>query len=76
MASLVEELLVGMKKEDLSQNDTTYSTDANEKFVNGMNRYYDIMTQMGKFEGRFKGKTFEEAEKMLFDYEVMKKARQ
>ncbi|MEG2427607.1 MAG: ABC transporter substrate-binding protein [Clostridium sp.] len=66
---------VGMKAEDLSGNDTTYTTTADEKFITGMNKYYDVMTEMGKFEGRFSGKTYSEIEKMLFDFDVMKNAK-
>lgn len=66
---------VGMEKEALADNDTTYTTDANEKFINGMKKYYAVMTQMGKFEGRFKGKSYDEVEKMLFDFDIMKEVR-
>ncbi|MEG3007259.1 MAG: ABC transporter substrate-binding protein, partial [Oscillospiraceae bacterium] len=65
---------VGMEKELLMQNDTTYTTNPDEKFNSGMKRYYEIMTQMGKFEGRFVGKSFEEVQAMLFDFSLINAA--
>ena len=40
-----------------------------------MKKYYEVMTQMGKFEGRFVGKTYEEVEAMLFDFSIMREAQ-
>lgn len=66
---------VGMEKDVLMQNDTVYITEPNEKFTNGMARYYEIMTAMGKFEGRFKGLSFEEVQKMLFNFSYINETK-
>lgn len=59
---------VGLDVEILKQNDTTYSTEPTEQFKNGMSTYFDAMTNMGKFTGRFAGKTFDEVKDLAFDF--------
>lgn len=59
---------LGLEKEVLLKNDTTYSTEINEKFINGMRLYYEAMTEMGKFTGEFSGKEFDEIKDKVFDF--------
>lgn len=59
---------VGLDREILLNNDTTYSTEISENFKNGMQIYYEAMTEMGKFSGRFAGKEFNEIKDSVFDF--------
>jgi NitT/TauT family transport system substrate-binding protein len=59
---------MGLEKEVLLNNDTTYSTEINENFINGMRIYYEAMTEMGKFSGKFLGKDFDEIKDRVFDF--------
>lgn len=59
---------VGLDKEVLRSNDTTYSTEITEHFQYGMRVYYEAMTEMGKFSGEFSGKEFDEIKDMVFDF--------
>ena len=58
---------VGLDKEVLMKNDTTYGVEISDKFINGMEKYYEVMTDMDKFTGRLENKTFDEAMDLLFD---------
>lgn len=59
---------VGIDKEVLMKNDTVYSTDVTDRFVNGMEYYSDFLNEMGKFTGTLKGKSFEEIQDEVFNY--------
>lgn len=64
---------VGLDREILLNNDTTYSTEINDNFKNGMEVYYEAMTEMNKFSGVFAGKKFSEIEDSIFDFSFMEK---
>ncbi len=64
---------LGLEKDILMKNDTTYSTKVNDNFTNGMKTYYDAMTEMGKFTGRFKDKSFDEVKDEIFDFSYVEK---
>lgn len=59
---------MGLDKEVLLNNDTTYSTEISENFKNGMRIYYDAMTEMGKFSGKFSDKEFDEIKDDVFNF--------
>ncbi len=59
---------IGLDKEVLLENDTTYTTVVNDHFTDGMATYYEAMTEMGKFSGRLKDKTNEEVLESVFDF--------
>lgn len=59
---------VGLDVEILSKNDTTYSIVPTEHFTNGMELYFNTMTEMGKFSGRLADTTFEEVQEKVFDF--------
>lgn len=59
---------VGIDEDILMKNDTVYSTEVTDRFVNGMAYYSDFLNEMGKFTGSLKGKSFEEIEAEVFDY--------
>lgn len=59
---------VGLDKDVLLNNDTTYSTETSENFKNGMRIYYDAMTEMGKFSGKFSDKEFDEIKDDVFNF--------
>lgn len=58
---------MGLEKEVIMNNDTTYSTTPSDNFKNGMRIYYDAMTEMGKFTGEFQGKEFDDIKDQVFD---------
>lgn len=58
---------MGLDKQVILDNDTTYSTEPSENFKNGMRVYYEAMTEMGKFTGAFAGKEFDEIKDIVFD---------
>ncbi|WP_312907404.1 ABC transporter substrate-binding protein [Tissierella praeacuta] len=62
---------VGLNKEVLLKNDTTYSTEITDNFINGMEIYYDVMTDMGKFTGRLKDKPIDKVMEEVFDLSFM-----
>ncbi len=66
-AALMTEF-IGLDKEILMKNDTTYQTEITQQFTDGMETYYDAMSEMGKFTGRLKDKTIEEVMKNAFDF--------
>ncbi|NLK66944.1 MAG: ABC transporter substrate-binding protein [Campylobacteraceae bacterium] len=66
-AELLSEF-IGLSKEVLIKNDTTYSTEVTDKFVNGMETYYNVMKDMGKFNGRLTKESFDEVLKNAFDF--------
>ena len=59
---------IGLEKEVLMKNDTTYRTEITENFTNGMSTYLDAMSQMGKFTGRLKDKPADEFIKEVFNF--------
>lgn len=59
---------IGLEKEVLMKNDTTYRTEITEHFTNGMSTYLDAMSQMGKFTGRLKDKPADEFIKEVFNF--------
>nr|WP_243662146.1 ABC transporter substrate-binding protein [Miniphocaeibacter halophilus] len=66
---------IGVEKDILPKSLIKYSTEPTERFLAGMNIYYDAMKDMGKFEGRLKDNTFEEAEKDIFKLDPINKVR-
>ena len=64
---------MGLDKEVLLNNNTTYSTQVNENYINGMKIYYEAMTEMGKFSGEFAGKDFDEIKDRVFDFSFIEK---
>lgn len=63
---------IGIDKEVLMRNDTTYSTEVTDNFVNGMDVYCEVMNDMGKFTGRLERKSFEEVLESVFDFSFAK----
>lgn len=59
---------IGLEKEVLMQNDTTYATKITDHFTDGMHTYYDAMTDIGKFTGRLKDKSVDEVMESVFDF--------
>ena len=59
---------MGLDKEILRNNETTYSTEITDHFKNGMRVYYEAMTGMDKFSGEFSGKEFDEIIDKVFDF--------
>lgn len=59
---------IGLDKEVLMKNDTTYNTEITDHFTDGMGTYYEAMSQMGKFTGRLKDKTIDEVLDAVFDF--------
>lgn len=64
---------IGLDKEVLMQNDTTYKTEINDNFTNGMATYHDAMSEMGKFSGRLKDKPTDEFINEVFDFTFVEK---
>lgn len=59
---------IGLDKEVLMKNDTTYQTKITDHFTNGMHTYYEAMSEMGKFTGRLKDKSMDEVLGAVFDF--------
>lgn len=59
---------IGLDKEVLIQNDTTYQTKITTQFTDGMHTYYEAMSEIGKFTGRLKDKPIEEVMASVFDF--------
>lgn len=59
---------IGLDKEVLLKNDTTYTTEITDYFTQGMETYYEAMTEMGKFSGRLKDKTNAEVLESVLDF--------
>lgn len=59
---------IGLEKEVLLENDTTYGTEVTDNFINGMALYYEVMNDMGKFTGRLKDKSIDEVMEDVFDF--------
>lgn len=66
---------VGLDREVMEKNDTTYITEPTENFKNGMRIYYEAMTQMGKFSGEFAGKEFDEVKDQVFDFSFIENVK-
>lgn len=64
---------IGLEKEVLMENDTTYQTHITEHFTNGMHTYYEAMSEIGKFTGRLKDKSNEEVMASVFDFSFIDK---
>jgi len=64
---------IGLDKEILMQNDTTYQTKITDHFTDGMATYYDAMSEIGKFSGRLKDKQTEEVMDAVFDFSFVEK---
>nr|WP_312579929.1 ABC transporter substrate-binding protein [Sedimentibacter sp.] len=71
-AELMSEF-IGLDKEILMQNDTTYQTKITEHFTDGMATYFDAMSEIGKFSGRLKDKQTEEVMDAVFDFSFVEK---
>lgn len=69
-AELMMEFM-GLEKEVLMKNNTTYGVDITDNFINGMQIYYEVMTEMGKFTGRLEDKTVDEVMETVFDFSYM-----
>lgn len=69
-AELMTEFM-GLEKEVLMKNDTTYNIDITDNFINGMKIYCEVMAEMGKFTGRLEGKPVDEIMEMVFDFSYM-----
>ncbi len=59
---------IGLDKEVLMKNDTTYQTKITDHFTDGMHTYYEAMSEMGKFTGRLKDKSMDEVFAAVFDF--------
>lgn len=59
---------IGLEKEVLMKNDTTYRTEITAHFTDGMSTYLDAMSQMGKFTGRLVDKSPEDFINEVFDF--------
>lgn len=66
---------IGVEKDILPKSLIKYSTEPTERFTEGMNIYYDAMTDMGKFEGRLKEESFETAKDKIFKHDLINKVR-
>ncbi|WP_099203553.1 ABC transporter substrate-binding protein [Miniphocaeibacter massiliensis] len=66
---------IGVEKDILPKSLIKYSTEPTDRFVEGMKVYYEAMTDMGKFEGRLKDNTFEEAKDDIFKFDIVNKVR-
>jgi len=64
---------IGLDKEVLMQNDTTYQTKITEHFTNGMATYHGAMSEIGKFSGRLKDKPMDEVMDAVFDFSFVEK---
>lgn len=64
---------IGLDKEVLMQNDTTYQTEITEHFTNGMATYHGVMSEIGKFSGRLKDKPIDEVMDAVFDFTFVEK---
>ncbi len=62
---------IGLDKEVLLKNDTTYGTEITDNFINGMHIYYEVMNDMGKFTGRLEDKSIDEVMETVFDFSYM-----
>lgn len=68
--------IVGVEEDILPKSLIVYSTVPDDTFVNGMGIYYDAMKGMGKFTGRMKDHSFEEAKQDLFQFSIIEKVNQ
>lgn len=59
---------IGLDKAVLMENDTTYNTEINDSFTQGMITYFEAMTEMGKFTGRLSNISNEEFLGSVFDF--------
>lgn len=64
---------IGLDKEVLMKNDTTYSTEITEYFTNGMITYKDAMSDMGKFTGRLKDMSSDKFIDEIFNFSFIEK---
>lgn len=64
---------IGLDKEVLMQNDTTYKTEIDEHFTDGMATYHSAMSEIGKFTGRLKDKPIDEVMDAVFDFTYVEK---
>ena len=64
---------IGLDKEVLMQNDTTYRTEINDNFTNGMATYHEAMSEMGKFTGRLKDIPTDKFINDVFDFSFVEK---
>jgi hypothetical protein len=55
------------------QNDTTYRTEINDNFTNGMATYHEAMSEMGKFTGRLKDIPTDKFINDVFDFSFVEK---
>lgn len=71
-AELLSEF-IGLDKEVLMKNDTTYQTQITENFTNGMATYHEAMSKIGKFSGRLKDLPMDKVMDAVFDFTFVEK---
>lgn len=59
---------LGLEVEILEANYTVYATAVTEQFTKGIELYVEFLNELGNFEGRLSGLSFEEVEEEVFDY--------
>ena len=62
---------IGIDKEALVNTSITYTTNPTERWKSGIKVYFDAIANLGKFEGRFKDKEFEEIAEEIFCFDAV-----
>lgn len=65
--------VVGVSEDTVKSCEINYTTDPSEKWQSGIKVYADAISDMGKFSGQLKGKSFDEIKKQVFDFRYLSK---
>ncbi|MEG2538505.1 MAG: ABC transporter substrate-binding protein [Clostridium sp.] len=63
---------IGVEEGTIKKCTIKYTTNPDEKWLSGIKVYYDAISEMGKFDGEFKGKSFDEIKDKMFDFSYLK----
>lgn len=65
--------VVGVSENTVKSCEITYTTEPSEKWQGGIKVYADAISEMGKFSGQLKGKSFDDIKKQVFDFRYLTK---
>lgn len=66
---------IGVDKEIVKSATINYTTDPNDEWLSGIKVYVDALNKMDKFNGRLKGKPFDEVVKQAFDFSYVEEIK-
>ena len=66
---------IGVEKEIVSNTTINYTTEPTDEWLEGIKIYVDVLNKTNKFNGRLKGKPFDEVVKQAFDFSYVEEIK-